>query len=190
MKRFVALTAVLMAMHAVWTFPNPMAAEKARLNPAALDYARQLITQGRAVNDKHGEWGKHQPSIDNENEFIRSHQWEEYSRWHLAIDESHSANTKARYKFPLGDFYNVHRCALIAIQSRARQYKYSDIERAATELLKMMEARSASVDSRSVSDAVRVRLANNLRVSHSETSTVQPSQFVRNVSINSGKSSL
>ncbi len=37
---------------------------------------------------------------------------------------------KLRYKFPYGDFENVHRCGVISAESRAGQYKYQDIENA------------------------------------------------------------
>ena len=108
------------------------------LNPVALDYARKLISQDHVVNDKRGEWAEHQASATDESEFMKQRGSEEYARWHLGIDESHRSDSKARYKFPFGDFKNVHRCALIAAQTRARQYGYSDIEGAATELLSLI----------------------------------------------------
>jgi hypothetical protein len=43
-------------------------------------------------------------------------------------------NTKRRYKFPYGDLKNVHRCGLLAVRARARQYGYTEIESAAAEL--------------------------------------------------------
>jgi hypothetical protein len=110
-----------------------------RLNQASLDYARKLISEGQIVNDKHGDWSAHKPSAEDENEFIRQHGSEEYGRWYLGIDESHRSGSKACYKFPFGDFKNVHRCALIAVQNRARQYGYRDIETAAAELLELVE---------------------------------------------------
>jgi hypothetical protein len=62
----------------------------------------------------------------------------EYARWHLAIDESHAPETKARYKFPYGDFRTVHRCALLAARSTARQYGYNEIESAAERLIELL----------------------------------------------------
>ena len=109
-----------------------------RLNQASFDFARKLITEGRVVNDKHGDWSAHKLSADDENEFVGQHGSEEYAAWHLGTDDSHPADSKARYKFPFGDFRNVHRCALIAAQSRARQYGYADIEKAAKELLDLL----------------------------------------------------
>jgi hypothetical protein len=109
------------------------------LNQRALDYARKLIAENHVVNDKRGEWARHQVSAAIETEFMQQHGSEEFARWHLGIDESHRADSKARYKFPFGDFRNVHRCALIAAQNRARQYGYADIEHAAKQLLDLIE---------------------------------------------------
>ena len=111
-----------------------------RLNQDAFDYARELIKQGHVVADGRGGWSRHQPSAEEENEFIRLHGFGEYAKWHLGIDGAHGEKTKARYKFPVGDFKNVHRCALLAVESRAAQYKHYDIENAALELHKMISA--------------------------------------------------
>jgi len=108
--------------------------EPLRLNVAAFNYAKELISQGHMVIDGKGAWREDQPSTEAENEFIRLHGFGEYAKWHLGIDDRFSENTKRRYKFPYGDFKNLHRCGLLAAQSRARQYKYSEIEDAATQL--------------------------------------------------------
>jgi hypothetical protein len=105
-----------------------------RLNQDAFDYARELIKQGHVVADGRGAWSQHQPSAEEENGFIRLHGFGEYAKWHLGIDDAHGEKTKARYKFPYGDLKNVHRCALLAIESRAAQYKHYGIENAALEL--------------------------------------------------------
>jgi len=110
-----------------------------KLNLAALDYARELIKQGRIIADRKGAWTEHQPSAEEENEFIRLHGFDEYAKWHLGIDDGHAEDTKARYKFPFGDFKNVHRCAVLAAKSRAGQYKHYDIENAAAQLDEMID---------------------------------------------------
>ena len=110
-----------------------------KLNQIAFESCKELIRQGRVIIDKKGAWGQHQPSPEEENEFIRLHGFEEYAKWHLGIDEDRREATKARYKFPCGDFKNVHRCALLAVKSRAAQYNHEEIEHAATELLQMIE---------------------------------------------------
>jgi len=109
-----------------------------QLNQSALSYAKELIKEGHVVADGRGAWRRHQPLPEEENEFIRLHGFSEYAKWHLGIDDAHAENTKARYKFPYGDFKNVHRCALIAAKSRAGQYKHYNIENAALELDEMI----------------------------------------------------
>ena len=104
-------------------------------------YAEQLIDHGDFVADKHGAWRDSQPGAEQGNEFIRRAGWNRYAKWHLAIDEDHPGNVKARFKFPFGDFVNVRRSALIAIQMRAHQYGYAEIENAAASLQKRLEAR-------------------------------------------------
>ena len=93
------------------------------------------------VLDKKNEWGNHHAAAQQENDFIRDHGFAEYSKWHLGIDPTHVQSSKASSKFPFGDFKNIHRCALLAVKSRAHQYGYSDIENAAERLLEMMESK-------------------------------------------------
>jgi hypothetical protein len=112
--------------------------QRIKLNKVAIAHARRLIAEHHLVNDKHGEWRQHKPSTQCENNFIQGRGFEEYSRWHLGLDESHSAKTKGRYHFPFGDFSDLHRCALIAAQNRARQYHYDDVETAVSELLDLI----------------------------------------------------
>src|ERR1700693_1061750 len=88
------------------------------LNQDSFRFAEQLIEQGHFVADKKGTWSDHQLSPKEENEFIRVHGIAEYAKWHLGIDPRHGEKSKARYKFPVGDFTNVNRSALIAIRSR------------------------------------------------------------------------
>ena len=115
-----------------------------RLNVAAFEQARQLIGQGRFVSDHKGLWKTDQPSTGKENEFIRLYGFAEYAKWHLGIDERHATNSKARYKFPYGDFESIHRCGLLAVKSRAREYRHADIENAAAHLLGMINSRNPS----------------------------------------------
>ena len=104
------------------------------LNEIAFTFAMELIKEGQAVPDRKGGWTKHRPSADEENEFIRLHGFAQYAKWHLGIDRRFPENTKRRYKFPYGDFKNVHRCGLLTVEARARQYGYAEIETAAAEL--------------------------------------------------------
>ncbi|MFZ3375964.1 MAG: hypothetical protein WA183_10455, partial [Chthoniobacterales bacterium] len=110
----------------------------------AFESCKELIRRGCVIIDKKGAWGQHQPSPEEENKFIRLHGFEEYAKWHLGIDEGRPEATKARYKFPCGDFKNVHRCAVLAVKSRAAQYNYDEIEQAASDLLQMIEMQRGS----------------------------------------------
>ena len=140
------------------------------LNEGSFLYAQEQVEQGRVLMDLRNAWSEHRPSAADENDFIRQHGFAEYAKWHLGIDDRHAENTKARYKFPFGDFKNIHRSALLAVKSRARQYGYIDIENVANRLLEMIESKEKDQSDRAPERA--------------------PAQAVRNVSINSGKSSL
>jgi hypothetical protein len=111
-----------------------------KLNRTAFDHAQHLLEEGRAVYDERDDWSEHQPSAADENRFIDEHGFAEYAKWHLGVDNEEGEETKARYTFIYGDFERVHRCALLAAESRAGQYKYADIEHAVAHLHGMVEA--------------------------------------------------
>jgi hypothetical protein len=111
------------------------------VNQDAVAFAFQLIREGHLISDRKGAWREHKPSSDAENEFIRGHGIAEYAKWHLGMDERYGVNAKRRYKFPYGDFTNVHRCGLLAVKARARQHRYDEIENAATELERQLESK-------------------------------------------------
>jgi hypothetical protein len=110
------------------------------LNRAGFDFAQELVKQAKVKYDERDAWSEDQPSPEKENEFIRTHGIHEYAKWHLGIDEAESENAKGRYKFPYGDFTVVHRCGVLSAESRAGQYKYFEVERAAAHLHGMIEA--------------------------------------------------
>jgi hypothetical protein len=112
------------------------------LNEDAFAFAMQLIKERHFIADSKGAWRGHQPSANEENEFIRLHGFGEYAKWHLGIDDHYPENTKQRYKFPYGDFKNVHRCGLLAAKARARQYGYTEIENAAAKLEQAVSTQS------------------------------------------------
>ena len=112
-----------------------------KLNRGAFEYAKELVSEGRVIADERDDWSEHQPSPEQENEFIRLHGFDEYGKWHLGIAEEEDAHTKKRYKFPFGDFERVHRCGVVAAERRAGQYRYFDIERPAAHLHGMIEER-------------------------------------------------
>ncbi|GAC1372091.1 MAG: hypothetical protein NVS3B25_33280 [Hymenobacter sp.] len=111
------------------------------LNPQAAAYARRLIQDGKIKNDE-GHWSQHNPDSAAENTFLKKHEMEEYANWHLGLDRTKGADTKGRYKFPYGDFKTVHRDGLLAAKERAAQQGYHDIEKAADELLGLLEKKA------------------------------------------------
>ena len=105
-------------------------------NKTGIDYAREMIQKNQYVKDS--DWSKTQPSREDENNFLDRHNWTEYAKWHLAIDTDENEETKARYKFPYGDFRRVHRSGIIAAKQRAGEWDYEDILAAADELLEKL----------------------------------------------------
>ena len=111
-----------------------------KLNERAYEHARALIASGKAVLDRREDWSEHQPSTEQGKRFIAEHGIDAYQRWHLGIDDTKGENSKARYKFPCGDFRDVHRCAVLAAEVRAGQHKHVEIELAAAQLHGMLDA--------------------------------------------------
>jgi hypothetical protein len=110
-----------------------------KLNQRALEHARRLVKNGNAVLDERDAWSEHRPSAEQENKFIEVNGLEEYQKWYLGIDDEQDEDNKGRYKFPYGDFTDVHRCGVLSAESRAGQYKYVDIELAAAHLHGMLD---------------------------------------------------
>ncbi|MCU1548206.1 MAG: hypothetical protein JWO29_1157 [Arthrobacter sp.] len=106
-----------------------------KLNKTALRHARQLIRDSKITRDVRDDWSEHAPDAGQENTFIKKHGFAEYATWYLGEDEEKAQETKGRYSFPYGDFKRLHRCAILAIETRAGQYKHDDITEAAKSLL-------------------------------------------------------
>jgi hypothetical protein len=114
------------------------------LNRRAYEHAKELISDGKFVFDERDAWSEHQPSAEEENEFIRLHGFAEYGKWYLGVNDEKPEETKGHYEFPYGDFKKVHRCGLLSAESRAGQYKHYDIETAAAHLHGMLDARKVA----------------------------------------------
>jgi hypothetical protein len=93
------------------------------------------------VSDDQGAWREHRPSPEAEDEFIRRHGLAEYAKWHLGIDDGANADSKSGYKFPYGDFKHLHRCGIAAVESRAEESQYYDIQVAAADLHVLLDSR-------------------------------------------------
>lgn len=110
------------------------------LNKLAFEHAKQLIAKGDYVFDEKDDWSEHMPTAEIENIYIEEFGYGEYRKWYLGFDDEENEDTKKRYKFPYSDFKKVHRCGVLAAESRAGQYKYDDIEHAAAHLHGMIDA--------------------------------------------------
>jgi hypothetical protein len=107
------------------------------VNPRAVQRARHLIDARQYVLDS--DWGERQPRADDENRYLKSHSWDDYEAWHLALTEGASDETKARYAFVYGDFRRVHRSGIIACHYRAAEFRHKEVELVAHELLQHLD---------------------------------------------------
>ncbi len=107
-------------------------------NREAVEYARQLIEDGKFVNDKHGEWTEINPDTEAQNAYIHEHGMEGFGKWHLGIKVGGSYGEKGTYSFPYGDFEKVYRSGLIAAKERAAEFHHGAVEQAADDLLALL----------------------------------------------------
>ena len=110
---------------------------KYTVNDQALTRARELIDARQYVLDS--DWGSAHPKADDENEFLKSHSWEDYAQWHLGLTDGANDETKARYAFVYGDLRRLHRTGLIACVYRASEWRHKDVELAAHDLLQYLD---------------------------------------------------
>jgi hypothetical protein len=103
------------------------------LNEPSYEHVQKLIKNRQCVVDDGDKWSEHRPSRNSEKKLILEHGVAEYRKWHLGEDDEESDDIKSRHKVPYGDFHKVHRCADISAESCAGQYKYLDIQLAATQ---------------------------------------------------------
>jgi hypothetical protein len=107
------------------------------VNKRAVEHARRLIDAHRYVLNS--DWGRVQPRAKQQNDFLKSHSWDEYAAWHLGLTDGVSDGTKARYAFVFGDFRRIHRTGLIACHYRAAEWRHKDVELAAHDLLQYLD---------------------------------------------------
>jgi len=106
---------------------------------AAVRHARKLIDDG--AYDDETEWSDAAPSTEQANDVLEKKGWDEFARWHLAVDPEAGEETKRRYAFPYGDFATVNRAALIHAKQRASQNDHAAIEQAADDLLTRLDGK-------------------------------------------------
>jgi hypothetical protein len=110
---------------------------KYTVNDLAVTRARELIGARQYVLDS--DWGSVQPKADDENDFLKSHSWDDYAQWHLGLTDGANDETKARYAFVYGDLRRLHRSGLIACVYRASEWRHKDVELAAHDLLQYLD---------------------------------------------------
>jgi len=110
-----------------------------KLNQPAYEYAKRLIEKSKFVDDEREAWSDHHPSTRMEQEFIDKNGFSEYGKWFLAVNDKYPQDKNRLYEFPYGDFETVHCCGILAVQSRAVQEKYLDVEKATAELLALID---------------------------------------------------
>jgi len=113
-----------------------------KLNGRAYEHAKRLIEEGKFIDDERDAWSDHHPSTQIENEFVEKNGFVEYGKWFLGVNGEYGEDRKRQYELPYGDFENVHRCGILAAQSRAGQDRYFDIEEAAADLLAVIDKQS------------------------------------------------
>lgn len=111
-----------------------------KVNEAAIKNAKKLIEEGKITTE--GSWSQAQPSTGQEDKYVQQHGWNDYAKWYLAINTDKKTDEKQHYEFPIGNFKQVNREGLIAAKRRAAQYKHLDIEKAADQLLQLIEKKN------------------------------------------------
>ena len=110
------------------------------LNKKAVANIRKLIEAKQYVLDS--DWGEVQPKADDENAYLKNHDWDDYAAWHLGLTDGATDDTKGRSAFVVGDFRRVHRSAIIASHYRAAEWRHKAIELAAHELLQVLDKKA------------------------------------------------
>ena len=115
-----------------------------KLNQRAYEHAKRLIAQDKFIDDERDAWSDHHPSTQTEEEFIEKSGFFEYGKWFLGVNDEYGEDRTRHYEFSYGDFENVHRCGILAAQSRASQENYLDVENAAADLIAAIDKKVGS----------------------------------------------
>jgi len=108
-------------------------------NDIAIRLARRLIASGQVVLA--GDWAAARPSPEAQDAFLEANSWEEYSAWHLGVDDDEQYDARERYGFPVGDFQRVHQSALVHALITAERDGHAEVKRAAEDLLGRLAGR-------------------------------------------------
>lgn len=101
------------------------------LNPQAVEYARQMVQQGKwALNTM---WPSNAPTAEQETQFSQLHGAEALRQWYLATDDQGSP------ALPVGDFQRVHRSGVAAAKRQAERAGEAEIADAAESILDLFD---------------------------------------------------
>lgn len=106
-------------------------------NDIAIRHARRLIEGGQAVVSS--DWSAVRPTPEAQDAFLETGSWEEYSAWHLGVDDDAQYDSKERYGFPVGDFRQVHQSALVHAMITAERDGHDEVKAAAEDLLSRLQ---------------------------------------------------
>lgn len=109
----------------------------------AFEFAKMLMEQGKTNCDGRN-WTVDQPTPADEDAYLKAHGFTEYGKWFLATKVGTDKNTKQHYEFPIGNFKKIFRSGVVAAKARAGQFKHHEIEKAAAELLELLDKHSCS----------------------------------------------
>jgi len=101
-----------------------------KVNSTGLKNAKSLIGQGKIDNTS--QWSFE--TADKNKILGPDENWNEFSKWHLAIDTQYEKDTRQYYRYPFGKNGKVYRSALRAIRSRSGQQNQTNILNAAGKL--------------------------------------------------------
>lgn len=113
------------------------------LHKKAFEFAKQMIHENK-FSDKRGsaDAAHAMPTTAQEEHYLKSHSWDEFSKWYLGAHLDRPENTRNRYEFPMGDFDLIHRSDLLEIQKRAHKDNYPDIAQAAQDLVDLIDKKT------------------------------------------------
>jgi uncharacterized protein len=108
----------------------------ADLNLVGESYAHSLVSAGKV--DRSTAWS-FESADGNALLGKNGDDWESYSKAHLGLDRSANDKTKSRYKYPVSKGGRLYRSGLIAAKQRAAQQGDSAVEKAASELIDLID---------------------------------------------------
>ncbi len=124
------------------------------LNNKSFEKAKKLINE-KNYDVECVDWHDVMPTPTDENNFIESNGWYEYSLWFLGIDHQGAEDQtefelgrsipqeKLKYNFQYGDFSKIYLCALKKALEDAKDLNYSDIVEASESLINMLNIKES-----------------------------------------------